>query len=405
MLIGVVFLLTWRAQGAQARLQRIISVESRAIEVLNALARGQSAFMNQWRDLTARGGAGLPELAARYAAVEQMLDDRSLRDGADVELRRATRDFDLKVKAAAGAWERLPEAERATVSREINRLSESISHSANATIARTQAEIDQRLPASLHDATNTMWTALGVAYIVFVVGLAIARLTIAKVVEPIEHLSRAAERIASGDHSARAPIAGDREVAQLGEAFNRMARAVEESSEELARRARTDELTLLPNFRAFRERIAAEIDRASRYDEIFGVLVFDLDHFKQYNDRHGHLAGNEALRAVAGAIRAGLRSVDFPSRYGGEEFAAILPQVDAESLMVVAERIRNAVEALSATGGSSALTISIGGALYPEDGIDAESLFKTADRRLYDAKEHGRNRVVGPGRAAVTVRA
>ena len=87
-------------------------------------------------------------------------------------------------------------------------------------------------------------------------------------------------------------MAGDLEIAKLGTAFNRMA-------DELKARARTDDLTGLPNFRAFRERIDAEIERASRYPENFGILVLDLDRFKKYNDSFGHLAGNEALQRVA----------------------------------------------------------------------------------------------------------
>ena len=98
-------------------------------------------------------------------------------------------------------------------------------------------------------------------------------------------------------------------------------------ADKLHEHARTDELTELPNFRAFRERIDDEIERASRYPEHFGVLVLDLDHFKQYNDRFGHLSGNFALQRVAQVIRATVRAVDFPARYGGEEFAVIVPQV------------------------------------------------------------------------------
>src|SRR5439155_1765508 len=85
-----------------------------------------------------------------------------------------------------------------------------------------------------------------------------------------------------------------------------------------------------PNFRAFRERIDIEIQRAARYGERFGILVLDLDRFKDYNDSHGHLAGNDALQRAARVIRMTVRAVDFPARYGGEEFAVIVPMA-AES--------------------------------------------------------------------------
>jgi diguanylate cyclase (GGDEF)-like protein len=159
-------------------------------------------------------------------------------------------------------------------------------------------------------------------------------------------------------------------------------------ADELKARARTDDLTGLPNFRAFRERIDAEIDRAARYPESFGILVLDLDRFKKFNDTHGHMAGNEALQRVARVIRDTVRSVDFPARYGGEEFAAILLEVDAVALAVIAERIRANVESLQI------LTISIGGAIFPVDGGNVAALFQAADERLYAAKREGRNRVV-----------
>jgi diguanylate cyclase (GGDEF)-like protein len=89
-----------------------------------------------------------------------------------------------------------------------------------------------------------------------------------------------------------------------------------------------------------------------------------------------------------------VRAVDFPARYGGEEFAIVLPQIDAASLAAIAERIRANVEALPAPPDGATLTVSIGGAMYPRDGSDRETLFQTADERLYEAKRLGRNRVV-----------
>ena len=166
-------------------------------------------------------------------------------------------------------------------------------------------------------------------------------------------------------------------------------------ADELKARARTDDLTGLPNFRAFTERITGELDRADRYPESFGVLVLDLDRFKKYNDEFGHLAGNGALRRVAQTIRETVRAVDFPARYGGDEFAVIVPQVDAALLAMIAERIRANIEHLPAPKDGAPVTVSIGAALYPQDGVDRETLFRTADERLYAAKAAGRNRVVG----------
>ena len=238
-------------------------------------------------------------------------------------------------------------------------------------------------------ARDMMLSGLAIAWIVIICSFAAVQITLRRVVRPLEDLARAAGRIAGGDLNARAPVGGDFEIAKLGTAFNDMA-------DKLRLHARTDELTDLPNFRAFRERIDAEIERAVRYPERFGILVLDLDRFKQYNDKFGHLAGNEALQRVARALRIAVRTVDFPARYGGEEFAVILPQIEAAALTTIAERVRALVESLPAPANGSSLTISIGGALYPEDGTSVEALFHMADDRLYQAKREGRNRVVIP---------
>src|SRR5947207_2515141 len=243
------------------------------------------------------------------------------------------------------------------------------------------------MPALERESRSMMEAGLAIAWIIVILSFAAVQVTLRKVVRPLEELARAADRIAAGDLSASAPVAGDLEIAKLGTAFNRMA-------DELKARARTDDLTGLPNFRAFRERIDAEIERASRYPENFGILVLDLDRFKKYNDSFGHLAGNEALQRVARVIRDTVRSVDFPARYGGEEFAVIVPEVDAAALTAIAERVRATVESLPPARDAAAITISIGGAIFPSDGATVALLFQTADERLYAAKHEGRNRVV-----------
>jgi len=236
---------------------------------------------------------------------------------------------------------------------------------------------------------NLLWAGLAIAWIVAMCSFAAVQITLRRVVLPLEDLARAAGKIANGDLNARAPVAGDLEIANLGTSFNNMAN-------KLRAHARTDDLTDLPNFRAFRERIDAEIERAIRYPEQFGVLVLDLDHFKLYNDRHGHLAGNEALQRVARALRIAVRTVDFPARFGGEEFAVILPQIEAQALAIIAERVRASVESISAPANGEAITISIGGAIFPSDGKTVDELFHIADERLYEAKRAGRNRAITP---------
>jgi len=163
---------------------------------------------------------------------------------------------------------------------------------------------------------------------------------------------------------------------------------------EMQRQSRTDALTKLFNRRFFDERVAFEFERAQRYHTPLSLLVADIDHFKEFNDKHGHARGDEALKAVARQLLEGVRSQDVVCRYGGEEFALILPGTDAEQAMVVAESLRYAVE--HAKGGMPAgVTISVGVASTTDGGIHGVSeLFRAADSALYSAKAAGRNRVV-----------
>lgn len=153
----------------------------------------------------------------------------------------------------------------------------------------------------------------------------------------------------------------------------------------------TDELTGLPNRRAFQQRIDEEIERADRGEDAFGVLMIDIDHFKRLNDTHGHAAGDDALRLVARRLRSSLRRLDHLARLGGEEFVAILPRQARISSTQIAEKLRAAVAATQLGVGS--VTISIGVATFPDDGRTAETLLETADRALFAAKRAGRNRV------------
>lgn len=366
-LFGIAFGLSWRARVAQQRWTRLIAVETRAAATLEELVRAQNGFRARFL-----AGAESPQ---RYRIVEQLLADPSL-TRVDLGLLHA------RVKAF-----RTIIGEPAPQAAHVQSTSAAIVGEAQRIIAAREAEIARQLPALERETSSMMSGGLAVAWIVALLGFAAVQITLRKVVRPIEELSAAADRVAAGDLTARAPVAGDREIASLGAAFNRMA-------DELKARARTDDLTGLPNFRAFRERIDAELERADRYPQQFGVLVLDLDRFKKYNDAYGHLAGNDALRRVAHAIRETVRAVDFPARYGGEEFAVVVPQVDAPSLAAIAERIRASVESLPAPPAGAQVTVSIGAALYPADGMDREALFRAADERLYEAKRLGRNRVV-----------
>ncbi|HEX8151490.1 MAG TPA: sensor domain-containing diguanylate cyclase, partial [Thermoanaerobaculia bacterium] len=333
------------------------------------LIRAQNAFHARY--------ATSPDAIARYRFVRRQLQREPLSSLDTTALRGRVKAFESVIGDAH------PRPE------DVDATSVAVVAEAQQLVEARKREIARQLPALERDAKAMMSTGLAIAWILVLVSFAVVQTMLRKVVRPLEELALASDRIAAGDVNAKAPVAGDYEIAKVGVALNRMA-------DELRARARTDELTALPNFRAFRERIDAEIERADRYPQRFGVLVLDLDRFKKYNDSFGHLAGNDALQRVSRAVRESVRTVDFPARYGGEEFAVILPQIDVAALVVVAERIRGAVEALPAPPDGSQVTVSIGAAMYPSDGTTAEALFQAADERLYEAKKAGRNRVIAP---------
>ena len=162
--------------------------------------------------------------------------------------------------------------------------------------------------------------------------------------------------------------------------------------------ALTDPLTGLGNRRYFDERGDGVLALARRRGRPFSVLMIDIDHFKRVNDQHGHAVGDEVLRALGNALKASLRGGDVCGRLGGEEFAVALPDEDREGAAATAERLRHALERLGASSaaarGPIEVTVSIGVAAYPEDGDALEALLRRADKRLFRAKQSGRNRVV-----------
>ncbi|TSA16881.1 MAG: GGDEF domain-containing protein [Betaproteobacteria bacterium] len=172
---------------------------------------------------------------------------------------------------------------------------------------------------------------------------------------------------------------------------------------DLARLAMLDPLTETLNRRAFMLEYERELSRCVREKTGLALAIFDLDHFKDVNDSHGHLAGDQVLRSIADTLRASLRGHDVLGRYGGEEFSLLMPGADMTAAMAAAERARLAVGARPVEVGSLTIPISVsaGVATYGANGSDWESLLSSADAALYEAKHKGRNRVVAaPGAAA-----
>ena len=178
--------------------------------------------------------------------------------------------------------------------------------------------------------------------------------------------------------------------------------AVKKLREEVKRLAalvRTDELTGLFNFRYFSQALSLEMERTRRSGQPTCLIMLDLDHFKSMNDKHGHEVGNIILTHVSRLIRKTIRRLDVPCRYGGEEFAVILPNTPAVGAMMVAEQLRTAIDLLAIphalSDSANIVTMSIGVSTYYPNHSKAShiELLDAADRGLYRAKKKGRNRI------------
>lgn len=251
--------------------------------------------------------------------------------------------------------------------------------------------------ARLRNATALMVTVmlLAIGLIAYLLGLTIVR--------PLDRLTRGAGRVAAGDLEVDLPVSGRGEVSYLTEVFNDMVARLRQGRQELERLSVTDSLTGLHNRRHLMSTLVAETHRSQRHKRPFAVLMIDVDHFKQYNDTYGHLAGDEVLERVATVLREETRQEDYAARYGGEEFVVSLPETAPERSLEVAERIRRrmARERFELSRDDKAkITLSIGVAGFPEDGEAPEALLAAADAALYQAKQRGRNRVHGATRRA-----
>ncbi len=238
-------------------------------------------------------------------------------------------------------------------------------------------------------------TILVLSALLLSIGL-VAYVLVLLIVRPLNRLTAGASRVAGGDLEVDLPVVTRGELGYLTEVFNAMVGRLRSGREELEKLSVTDGLTGLYNRNHLMVSVAMEIARADRHEEPFTVVMIDLDHFKKYNDTHGHLAGDEILAKIAVVFAACIREVDYAARYGGEEFLVMLPQTGLSGAREVAERIRTRFAEEAAQGAEGVpLTLSIGLAEYPQHGDTTESLIAAADAALYQAKRRGRNRVVG----------
>lgn len=252
--------------------------------------------------------------------------------------------------------------------------------------------------------------------VVTVVGLLLgigltAYLLVLTIVRPLDRLTGAATEVTAGDLKVDVPVVGHGEVRHMTEVFNHMVARLRQGREELdainaalnqknlelQELSIRDGLTGLYNRKHLMETLATEVARAGRLKHPLSVLMVDIDRFKNYNDTHGHLAGDALLSKIASIFKDATRSIDYVARYGGEEFLIILHEVGSEGAVRAAERVRTGVAEEKFGAGGERVTVSIGVAVFPEHGGTPEALVARADAMLYEAKRSGRNRVALAG--------
>jgi diguanylate cyclase (GGDEF)-like protein len=229
------------------------------------------------------------------------------------------------------------------------------------------------------------------------------------VMRSIQALLDAAQRVRSGDLTARTGLrAGRDELSHIGEAFDDMADALQERDAQLQQalqdvqqQAITDPMTKLLNRRYVSEFLPAELSKAKRRSGPVAVIMLDVDRFKRLNDTHGHGAGDLVLRELAALLRSSIRAGDVAARWGGEEFILLLPESTLKGAADKAELIRKAITELELVYEGKALprfSASMGVAVFPGNGETMDALVRAADAALYEAKAAGRNKVVLSGK-------
>lgn len=238
--------------------------------------------------------------------------------------------------------------------------------------------------------------------LLIVMGFVVGR----SVLQPIAELQLAAHKLAKKDFSHRVRLRNNSdELGHLGRALNIASSALQQLYQELERRSTHDGLTGVLNRTTFDERLSEECKRADCHKRSPALLLVDIDFFKRVNDSHGHQAGDRVLQAVARLLGETTRPGDLVTRYGGEEFAIILPETDENGALAMAERLRTTLEDARISCGACediAITVSIGCSSGRPFTVTPEALVKAADTALYRAKETGRNRVISARQLPLT---
>ena len=240
--------------------------------------------------------------------------------------------------------------------------------------------------------TLYLWYAILLIIVSTLMALIIADYVRTKIISPVFSLKHDAHIIAEGNYKARCKVNVENEIGSLSQSLNEMAECIELDINKLQQMATTDELVGISNRRTFIKSLKLEVERSHRYEIPLSLLMMDVDNFKSFNDTYGHQIGDEVLKLICNVSQTALRDNDLMGRLGGEEFAFLFPATNIDSAIIVAERIRTAVEKSYLIYNSERLhiTISIGATqLVKDDGID--EFQKRADMAMYKSKENGRN--------------
>lgn len=251
-------------------------------------------------------------------------------------------------------------------------------------------ETERRAAFAAVDELRNRVVAISAVVAIFVIALAFGLGV--SLTRPLESLTVGVQAVSNGDYTLELPVRTRDEIGYLTEVFNHMTAALKQSYDRLEHLSTTDELTRLVNRRQLRTALASTLQRAKRSEAPFSLIMLDIDHFKAFNDKFGHIKGDELLSKLGAFLLKSLRATDTAARYGGEEFLIILPETELEAAKEKAQSIRAGFSEIC--DGPRKATLSLGVAAWPRDGDAGEEVLDAADRALYSAKKQGRDRVV-----------
>lgn len=214
------------------------------------------------------------------------------------------------------------------------------------------------------------------------------------VLNPVLKLADETDSITAGHYDYQTDIHITNEVGQLAQCIERMAHTIEENNQKLTQIAVTDELTGISNRRYFFDVLGREMQRANRHQRNLSILMMDIDYFKKFNDKHGHLVGDEVLKHVCKLCLSELRVNDLIGRIGGEEFDILLPETSIVEAEQIAQRMRQIIESSSLSWQDKTLSVTVSiGVTTMKPNEKADTLLSRVDSAMYKAKQNGRNQV------------